>query len=264
MKIVRAARAVCVRSLLLLIGVLALANGSLAQTPQQTAIARSLFEEGVTLADRGDWQGAADRFGRAYSLKPTAGIAFNWAKAQQENGQLLHAQELLRSVVRDPAADPALKRESEASLRALEARTAKLRITTSWKPRDDNTIEVDGALWPRAAWGYASPIDPGKHVIVCKEDDDVVARAEITLRQGETRSLTLKTRDEIERDDASASATKPAGQHSERNYKTWLVWSAVGAVVVGGAIAVAVLTRPDGDEAGAPVMGNATPGVIRW
>ena len=50
-----------------------------APAPQQNALARTLFEEGVALADRGDYVGAADRFSRAYSLKPTSGIAFNWA-----------------------------------------------------------------------------------------------------------------------------------------------------------------------------------------
>ena len=66
---------------------------TLAQAPQQNALARTLFEEGVALADRGDYVGAADRFSRAYSLKPTSGIAFNWASVSIETGKLVQAGE---------------------------------------------------------------------------------------------------------------------------------------------------------------------------
>jgi hypothetical protein len=74
------------------------------QGGHEVALARALFEEGITLADRGDWTGAADRFGRAHSLKPTSGTAFNWASALAETGQLMQASELLESVIRDPKA----------------------------------------------------------------------------------------------------------------------------------------------------------------
>jgi hypothetical protein len=261
MKIVRAAWNVWPSLLLLLIGSLMLADSALAQSPQETALARTLFEEGVTLADRGDWVSAADRFSRAYSLKPTPGIAFNLAKAQQETGHFLHAQELLRTVIRDPTADPELKQESQTLLRSLEARSARLRIVTKAKPRADTEIEVDGASWPRAAWGYASPIDPGKHTVVCKEDGAEVARADVELREGETRDLTLSGDAADERND---SANGSGAGHGKPLYKNWMVWTAVGAVVAGGVITTVLLTRSDGDGQSSPVMGNTTPGVIRW
>jgi hypothetical protein len=42
---------------------------------------------------------------------------------------------------------------------------------------------------------------------------------------------------------------------------SWLVWVAVGAVAVGAAAAIIVVTA-SGPEA--PVAGNATPGVVTW
>src|SRR5690349_21617960 len=72
-----------------------LTNAALAQKSHETALARALFEEGVALADKGDWSAAADRFGRAYELKPTAGIAFNWSSALTKTGKLVQASELL-------------------------------------------------------------------------------------------------------------------------------------------------------------------------
>ena len=71
-----------------------------AQTAQETALARALFEEGVVAADAQRWDEAAERFERAYGLKATPGIAYNWASALVELGRLVEAGERLRSVAR--------------------------------------------------------------------------------------------------------------------------------------------------------------------
>jgi len=249
------------RSLLLLLSMLASARTAAAQSPQETALARSLFQEGVALGDRHDWAGAADRFGRAYSLKPTSGIAFNWASALVETGKLLHARELLLQVERDPAADPELRRESSAMLKSLDARIAHLRVMTDREPSADATISVDGRVWPRAAWGVESPIDPGTHTIVRSEDGDELMRADVSLRDGEHRDVNLtlaSPESDAEADQrVDASARKPL-------YKSWILWSAVGVVVVGGVVAGVLIARSSDSKEATPVMGNTTPGVLRW
>lgn len=269
MKIVRAARGLWAALLISLLSVLSssqLTSVASAQSPQQTALARSLFEEGVKRADRGDWVGAADRFGRAYSLKPTPGIAFNWARAQSETGHLLHARELLRDVLRDAGADPALKRESESLLTTLDARIARLRVSTAREPSEATQIEVDGNSWPRAAWGFPSPIDPGEHEVVCSEHGEEIARVKVTLREGESRDLTLgERRDSSAADpsDALAGGQRAASQKRPL-YKSWVFWGAVGAVVVGGTVTALMLANKRGRDPATPVAGNTMPGVIRW
>ena len=248
----------------MLLSVLAMSRTVSAQTPQEMALARTLFQEGVSFADRGDWVGAADRFDRAYSIKPTSGIAFNWARALAETGQLLHARELLLSVERDESADSQLRRESSALLKELEPRVARVRITTDAKPSDALTIAVDGQNWPRAAWGIASPIDPGSHTAVCTEGGEERARETFTLREGEQRDVVLQLRGATE-EQPFAEVEQRDGQSTRRPlHKSWLLWTAVGVVVVGGAVTGVLLATKGGSDGAQPVMGNASPGVIRW
>jgi hypothetical protein len=262
MKSGRAAWWVWASSLVLLMCTLSASRTSFAQTPQQTALARTLFEEGVQLADRGDWVGASDRFGRAHSLKPTAGIAFNWARALAETGKLLHARELLLAVERDDAADPQLRKEANAMLATLDPRIARLRIVTTGEPDGPVRVEVDGEEWPRAAWGVASPIDPGPHTIVSSEDGEERTRTEIELQQGERRDLPLRFGNEELV--ASSDAHGREGAARKPLYRSWILWSAVGLVVAGGVVTAIVLANRGSSDEATPIAGNTTPGVIRW
>lgn len=263
-------------SLLVVIAV-AIAQPTFAQDAQQTAQARTLFEEGVARADLGDWVGAADRFERAYSLKPTPGIAFNWASAMAETGKLLHAQELLLRVERDANADVELKRQCERARREIEPRVAKLRVRVDGPTPDDVRVEVDGEPWARAAWDVTSPIDPGLHTIILIADGLEQARAQLTLPEGGAREVVLS----IPGTQAStvagiASETPPrdtmalaasVSEHDEVRAplrRSWILWTAVGAVVVGGVVATVLLTRQDEPTQPEPVPGNGTPGVLRW
>jgi tetratricopeptide (TPR) repeat protein len=246
-----------------------LTNIALAQGSHETALARALFEEGVALADAGDWAAAADRFARAYELKPTSGIAFNWASALSKTGKLVQASELLQGVVRDPVAAPELKQDSEQKLRALSPRIAHLKLSVDRELAAAGTVSVDGKEWPTAVWDVASPVDPGQHVASCANDRGELARVEIELGEGEQKDVLLTTRSSKHEEAAEDGSAAPAAGGSTRDqprrlYKSWILWTAVGVAVVGGAIAIAV-TSSKGDERTEPMaQGNTGTGVIRW
>lgn len=236
-----------------------------AQSGHEVALARALFEEGITLADRGDWIGAADRFGRAHSLKPTSGTAFNWASALVETGQFMQASELLEFVIRDPKAAPELKQESEKKLMEIAPRRAKLTLRVSPDLPPDSAVSIDGRDWPRAAWDVAIPVDPGRHEAVCRQGSRELARAETTLAEGETQELLLApTQVELE----AAVLPQPQPRHDQPArkplYKNWMLWTGVGVALVAGAVAVAVVTTRNGDKTEAPIAGNTQPGVLQW
>jgi hypothetical protein len=242
-----------------------------AQGSHETALARALFEEGIALADAGDWNAAADRFGRAYELKPTSGTAFNWASALGKTGRLVQASELLEGVVRDPVAAPELKLDAERKLQELSPRIARLRLSVDPALSGVGIVTVDDKEWPSAVWDVASPVDPGRHVASCRNGDGELARAEIVLREGEQKDLLLTLSAAADEGPQSAhdagAAPAGAGHRSDRPrrlYKSWILWTAVGAAVVGGTIAIAV-TSAKGDEHGEPMAkGNTGTGVIRW
>jgi hypothetical protein len=239
----------------------------LAQSSQQNALARTLFEEGVALADRGDYVRAADRFGRAHTLKPTSGIAFNWASVLLESGKIIQAQDLLLGVVRDPAADAQLKREAEQMLRSLAPRVSRLRVRVSGPVDDQTRVQVDGNDWPRAAWDIESPIDPGVHQLRLLHGDRELAQRQQALAEGESRDALLEVPQPAEALPPVAlepSVPEHVAPPPRPLYKHWAVWTAVGVVVAGGVVAGIVLATRKDPKDEAPVSGNTTPGVLTW
>lgn len=244
-----------------------------AQTPQEIALARSLFEEGVALADSADWSGAADRFARAYAIKPTAGIAFNYASALIELGKLVEASELLRAVARDPAASDALRAESEQKLASIQSRIAYLTVHVTGDYGPKARVSLDEHDLPKVAWGVASPIDPGSHSVRLLVGDTELDRKELTLAEAERSEVTLSGHMPTSHETSAPSVALvpvPNANHSEHNearrplHKNWMLWTGVGLVVAGGVVAAVLLTRDGGTETEPPIRGNANPPVVKW
>jgi hypothetical protein len=260
--------------MLLILAVSVLPTTSQAQTAQETALARTLFQEGVALGDKGNWSEAADRFRRAYSLKPTAGIAFNLASALVEIGKLVEASELLEKVARDPAAAADLKSESEAKLAQLESRKAYLTLHIPNAPTEGLRIQVDGHDWPTAAVGVASPVDPGSHALEATSPPDLSAHQSVQVAEGERRELTLvlsaPLRKVVELPPPAPTAPPQPAQvpvqssnHKDKPplYKNWMLWTGVGVAVIAGVVTGAVLAS-GGDKTQSPIGGNT--GTIKW
>jgi hypothetical protein len=246
-----------------------------AQSAQETALARSLFSEGVTLADKADWAGAADRFGRAYAIKPTSGIAFNYASALIELGRYVEASELLRVVARDGQASEDLRRQSEEKLRFVEPHIAYLSVYVEGDPGPNARVDVDDHEWPRVAWGVASPLDPGSHTVRCVVDGvershesielSPGQRGEVTLKVGLTSAVNLLPK--VQDPDASDNTPPPldSESHGARKplYKNWMLWTGVGVAVVAGVVA-GVLVASKGTKTTGEVAGNVGGGTIAW
>lgn len=246
-----------------------------AQDAQQDALARTLFDEGVTLADKHDYDGAADRFERAYSLRPSPGVAYNWAHVLIESRKLLRAQQLLLEVARSSSADAQLKSDAEAELQALSLRLPRLRVRVTGASDPSTQVTVDGTSWPRAAWDVASPIDPGAHALTLEHQGQTFAQPPLLLNEGESREAELRVpaneppplpvaASSVAASSASASAAPPSAERQHAPlYKSWVVWTAVG-VVVGAVVVGAVLASKNDAKDEPPVAGNAMPGVLTW
>jgi len=240
-----------------------------AQSAQETALARSLFEEGLQAADAAEWERAVDRFRRAHSLKPTPGIAYNWACALAELGRLVEARERLRAITLDLAAPPILREESELKLSTIAPRIASLVIHVEARS-EGVALLIDGQALPKAAWGAGSPTDPGSHTLSLVRGDEVLASSTVELMDGEQREVEL-------REPAPAPViavvpkpplvvmSEPARDDSRPWFrKPWLLWTAAGVAVVAGGVTTALLLTREDPKAPAPVKGDTDPAVIRW
>lgn len=240
-------------------------------TAQQTALARSLFEQGVTAADAGLWADAADRFERAYALKPTAGIAFNWASALIELGRLVEAGERLRGILRDPTATPDLTAEAQAKLDQITPRIASL-VVNVVGPTENVSVSIDEQPLPQAAWGAGAPTDPGSHTLVLLRGEETLSSEAIVLADGEQRQIELRVPEPmvvpgpVLPPPVQEEPAPRADRVDKPLYKSWMLWTAVGVVVAASAVTTVLLLSKDEDPGAppAPIEGDTEPAVIRW
>lgn len=272
---------VCLRATCALLACILLTLPTRADEAQNSALARSLFDEGVTASDVGDWKAAVERFSRAYALRPTSGIAFNLANAEIEVGKIVRASEHLRAVIHDESAAKELRERARLRLEEVVARIAFaiIRVETA---SEDFELRIDGIALPPQAWGAATPIDPGEHVIDLVRQGQVHDTRTVHVRDGERTQLTLTGQitntlatpvgsepapnavAPVETTVSPMTAATPRNDAAGRD-KRWMWWTALGvAVAAGVTVGVVLGTRDEGAKSETPVSGNTSEGVIRW
>jgi hypothetical protein len=218
----------------------------------ERATARVLFSQANQAAESGDWNEAAQLFGRAYSLVPDRGILFNLATAQEQAGLLVESSESYRSFVlngEDEGGDE-LMAQARASLARVLPRLAHLQLdVTDFSSGDE--LMLDGAELPPEMIGVAIPVNPGlREVEVICGGQTACGRGERSFAEGERASITVA----LARPATVAVAQAPAGAQAEwteppprQRVSPW-VWGGVTAAVLAaaGATTLLLVTRdPD-------------------
>lgn len=234
---------------------------------QRTALARSLFREGVELSDGERWAEAADRFRRSLALRDSPIVAFNLGTASMHTGRLVEAVELFRRASRDEDAPERLRAAARQHLGELEPRLARLTVEVTG-PRETVALELDGHAVMAARIGVGAPADPGHHVLRALRGGEEVARAEVDV--AERGEATLRLEVPAQPADAGVpveeAAERPAileladPPPSDDSLAIWL--GTIGAVLaVGIAVTIAVVVV-DGQGSAPPIEGNLGPPVI--
>jgi predicted transcriptional regulator len=197
---------------------------------ERQAAARALFEEGLRHADAGRWGEAADRFERAYALRPTPEIAYNWATALGRLGRLVRASELLRQVERDPQAPAGVRRAAGARLAKLRPRIGRLTVRVEGAAAGAPVL-LDGRPLDAALVGVAFPIDPGLHSLEARPRKGGAVTRVAMVGEGAEVMLTL---DPIL---APAGGERAGSGRGSVIGSPWL-WTILGVAVVGAGVAV--------------------------
>jgi hypothetical protein len=219
------------------------------------AQARELFNEGMTLRDKGDAQGALAKFRAAHALAETPITSLALGRAYATVGRLVEAQETLLSVARIPT------RSAETARSAL-ARKESVDLAEQLRPRiptlavkiagatEEAAVTLDGIPMPNASVGTPRPVDPGSHKVVATSTRGGTADTVVDLKEGETREVELTLvlpAPTATRATAAPSSPAPAEAaalapetHPSSGGRSPLVY--VGIVAAGAGIAVGTVT----------------------
>ena len=168
-----------------------------APTAADRETARTLMEEGRTLRDRKDFQGALDRFQRADSIMHVPTTGYELAATQASLGLLVEARDTIAHIRSLPARpnEPLPFREARKHANDLDnslaGRVPGLTIILRGGPAGvDPTVTIDDIPVPNAVLGIPRKVNPGHHVIVAKVDN-AQGRQEVDVKEGETRDVSV-------------------------------------------------------------------------
>jgi len=240
-----------------------------AQDERDTATSRALFEQGVELAAKGDWAGAADRFERSERLRHSPVVAYNLANAWVELGRLVEAAELLRKIEKEETAKAGVKKDARTLLSQLEPRIATLVVEVESQPPPKD-VRVNDRPLPEAAIGVPTPIDPGSVLVTVTDPKGIVLwskRVEVTPGGQERITITMpkeaapivvptprETAQRSQEPQPAADAYDDGDRVDDEDkafYEEPWVWVGAGVVVAAGVV-IAVLLASSGDDPEAP------------
>ncbi|MCA9583568.1 MAG: tetratricopeptide repeat protein [Myxococcales bacterium] len=217
--------------------------------------ADAAFAAGVSAVEAGDWAGARARFEESFRLWPHPRTLLNVAGARAQTGALLEAiaayrEYLLRSA--DTPENHGVRVQAGNLIEELEARLPRLRVRVEGA-RESDAVRVDGEAVQHR---NAVPVNPGKHRVEVLRGAQVIASQEVHAeRPGETLvhlSVVL----------ASDNRSENRGNEGGGLWVSPWFWTAVGAVVVGGAATAIVLATgggtPSADTGNLPGVSSVT------
>jgi hypothetical protein len=131
------------------------------------AAAEALFEEGVSLYDKGNLTAACEKFEASESMDVAVGTLLRLGDCYERTGRLASAWARFREAASLSRVQDMKERERIANIRAnaLSGRMARLVITGPSRTPPGLRVEFNGVPVPAASFGSALPVDAGTVVV---------------------------------------------------------------------------------------------------
>ena len=139
-----------------------------ASNPQEQQLAQALFDDARRLIDAKRYAEACPKLAESQRLDPGGGTLLNLAICHEKEGKLATAkldyEDALALATKDNRKDrQQIARERAA---ALEATIPRLSVAVGPATETEGLeVKLDGLVLRRAAWGVATTVDPGTHMI---------------------------------------------------------------------------------------------------
>jgi hypothetical protein len=168
---------------------------------------------GVRAFQSGDYVVANDKLGRAFEILRAPSLGLWSARALAGVGKLVEASERYLAVTRldvrsgDVKVQEQAKADAAKEREALLPRIPSLTVETKGAPADAR-FTLDDVPFVAALVGVTQPANPGAHVVEATSGA-LVVRKEVTLREGENKTLLLDFPKAPQRSSSAASTLPP-------------------------------------------------------
>ncbi|WP_437593398.1 PEGA domain-containing protein [Sorangium sp. So ce1000] len=190
-----------------------------AQSKEELAEARALFQEAVALSAANNCAAALAKFQAVANVRRTPQVLFNIAECEARLGKLVSALGNYRIAAAAADGDPRAYDVSAhvgARIEDLEARIPKLAIRRG-EGALTATILLDGAALGASEMSADIPVDPGPHVVSARVGDREAARETVTLEERDAKTVEITIADlPAAPQPASASPAAASAESSRR------------------------------------------------
>lgn len=212
---------------------LSLPSRAAAQGRPPRAVQR-IFDEGVELAEAGDWAAALTRFEEADRRYAHPSIRLNLAAAQAETGHFRSSIATYESLLRDLEAGTFRSRSVdsatvEQALTQVRGRVPRLRIVVEPSEPSDE-LRLDGSPIDAEEAAHGLELDPGTYVASWWRDGE--ERGTQTVRLAERRSETVRF--------SAVATAEGGGERDEGTEETSGGGSDGSALTIAGAVLIGV------------------------
>lgn len=186
--------------------VLGVASTAHAQESSNKVAAEALFDEGLSLFDRGQYPDACAKFASSQKLEPASGTLLNLGRCYEKMGKTASAWSAFRDAQALARKEGNAKREGFAKTQeaALAKRLSKMTVVVA-QPVPNLEVLRDDAAIDSAVWGSAVPVDPGAHVVVAKAPGKKTWNMRVELSEAQTTVVDIPA---LEDETAAAPARR--------------------------------------------------------
>lgn len=165
-----------------------------APTDEEKAIARTLFEQGRSLAKAGQWAEACPKLAESQRLDPGMGTLYNLADCHEHVGKLAAAWVEFSEVLDQAKRAGQGEREKIARERvnALNGRITRVTLRRKEPLAAGGDVILDGKPVGSAVIDVPLPIDPGEHKVAVVENGQKTPDRSFTVPAGSAQGLEVE------------------------------------------------------------------------
>ena len=231
-----------------------------AQTDEARASARAAATQGLHAMQERRYKDALDLCTRAESLMHAPTHLLLIARVQTKLGHLVEAQEAYIKIVRDHLAPNAPHAFVEAQATAadeqaaLAPRVPTLKVDVEGASVSDAQVTIDGAPFPSALIGMASPVNPGSHTLAVSSSSATAEPVTVTIAEGAKQSVTLTLKASAvaeptpQEQPAPAPETTPDAAPRSHSGLAAAGWVGIGIGVVGLGVGTVFVIKNHSDR----------------